>query len=491
MQKYISYTKLIGLFLGPLVFTSLMLTPNPDIIPLPVWKFLACTSFMIIWWVFEPVPYAVTALLPAVLYPVTGVLSSYDTFSAYGNPYIFLFMGGFFIAIALEKHNLHSFIAYRAIKVIGFDPSKVVLGMMSATYFLSMWMSNTAACMMMLPIAISIINMLGNTVEDNKYKTNFITSLLLSIPYAATIGGTATVIGSPPNIILASFFAESFEVDISFVKWLYFGIPFSVIMLFAGWIILTKILFRSKFRFDSLDHYIKEEFAEYFLTNSQVKVLVIFLFTIFLWIVRPFLANATTFEINDEIIAVFCGLLLFVTPINLTKGKFLLEWKDTEKLPWGILLLFGGGIAISSAINYLEIFKVIGNFVKANGKITQLSFILISVIVIAIITEFINNTALSVSVIPIMAALCIALGFNPLIVSLIATFTLSLSFMLAIATPPNSFVFINDHLNGKDMAKAGFLLKIVGIILIIIFYTSGLFDVYKIDFKVVQQLETT
>ena len=337
----------------------------------------------------------------------------------------------------------------------------------------------------MIPIVSSIINNLHVDL-DEKTKRNFIISILIATAFTSTIGGTATIIGSPPNLILKSFFQETFEVDIHFWGWLYFGLPLSLIMAFATWIVLTKILFPSNHGLTISSEMIKDQIEGAYVNSHQKTIGIIFLMAILSWTLRPLYESYLPFEISDELIAIFFGLILFIIPTSLKQNKFLLDWNDTHRIPWGILLLFGSGIAISNAINELEIFNVIAAHVS-DHSVTSKSIALGIIIIFTIFaTETINNTSLAIVMIPLVAALCIATGLNPLAVSLMTVFLISSSFILAVATPSNSLIFINHHLTGYELMKAGSILKVLFVILTIGAYYFGLFDIYKIDFEIIK-----
>lgn len=480
-RVYALKRKLIAFFLGPLFLLSIIMTPCPDFLTINAWNFIGVIGFMLIWWLFEPVNSAVTSFLPVFLFPLLGILDSYTTFKSFGSPYVFMFLGGFFIAIAIEKHKLHYTIASQIIKFTGTSSDRVLFAILLTTYLLSMWISNTAVTIIMLPIVSSIINNIDIQISEN-IKKNFIISALIATAFASTIGGMSTLVGSPPNLILKSFFQETFEVDLHFSGWLMFGLPISLLLLISTWMILVRS-YPSLHKINISEDILRNNIDGAIITKNQRLVLLIFILTVIMWVFRPIYEGFLSFEISDEIISIFFGLLLFMIPTSLKDNKFLLEWRDTERLPWGIIFLFGSGIAISSAINELNIFEFIAKNMSMPSAVSQLFALIFIAIFVTIATETINNTSLSIVMIPIASAVCIATGLNPLVTCLFMLMLISTAFILPVATPSNSLIFINHNLTVYDMMKIGIKLKIISVIVISAAYYFGLFDVYKIDFE--------
>ena len=337
-------TKKIGLLLGPILFFIIVNLPF-FLISEKADAVIAVAIWMVIWWISETVNIAVTALLPLILFPLLKVMDIADVGANYGSPIIFLFFGGFVLALALEKVNLHKRIALNIVKFTGTTPNKVVLGFMIATGFMSMWISNTAATVVMLPIAISVIKLLIDDKDGfTKGDKNFALSIMLGIAFAANAGGIATVIGTPPNSVLIGLLENQYNIQISFLTWMSFGLPFSIIMIVAVYFVLVKLMFPSKgILFSASANLISDEVEKLGkISKEEKRVLLIFGITVFLWVTRTIINSIfTDLKLSDTIISLIGAVSLFAIPMNFHKGNFILKWKDTEKLAWGILLLFG------------------------------------------------------------------------------------------------------------------------------------------------------
>ena len=342
--------KKLGLILGPLLFTLTLLFFHPEGLNKQANAVLACTIWVAIWWITEALPIAATSLLPIILFPLTGALKLSETTASFGHKYIFLYIGGFILAIAIERWNLHKRIALNIIKIIGTNVKSIILGFMIATAFLSMWISNTATSVMMLPIGMAIIAQLidnPDTIEnENKI---FGKALMLAIAYSASIGGMATLIGTPPNLILAGIVQEIYGIEITFSKWIVFGLPISIVLLLICWKYLTSYAFKFKQEsFPGGKTEIKNQLKALGKISYEEKiVLTVFVFTAFAWITRSFLLKKFIDNIDDTIIAIIAGLVLFIIPASNEKKRKIITWDEAVKLPWGVLLLFGGGLALA------------------------------------------------------------------------------------------------------------------------------------------------
>ncbi|MDT0643837.1 SLC13 family permease [Zunongwangia sp. F363] len=467
-------TRYFVLLCGPLLFVILQWAGNPDSIPDAAWDVLCVTLWMALWWVTEAVPIAATALLPIALFPLTGVLEIGAVTSAYGDKYIFLYLGGFLLAIAIEKWNLHRRIALSIIKFIGTNIKFIILGFMIATAFLSMWISNTATSVMMLPIGTAIISELqdhpaGLKNEDKKFGK----ALMLGIAYSASIGGIATLIGTPPNLVLAGIVEKLYGIEISFVQWIVLGLPISVFLLFICWKYLTVFAFDFKgMKLPGEKNEISSMLDQLGrMGREEITVLVIFICTALAWITRSFLLAPIIPNIDDTIIAMAAGILLFVLPSGKKEGR-ILDWEDAGRIPWGIIILFGGGMALAKA------FEVSGLAVWIGEQLTSLEnlpfFLLILVLVAAVnfLTEVTSNLATTAMLLPILAPMAVALGIHPYFLLVAATLAASCAFMLPVATPPNAVVFGSGQLSIPDMVKAGIFMNIFSILLIslIVYY---------------------
>ncbi|MDT0677212.1 SLC13 family permease [Autumnicola musiva] len=461
-------TKFVILLLGPMLFWILQWTGNPDTIPGAAWDVLSITLWMAVWWVTEAVPIATTALLPIALFPLTGVLDIGPTTGAYGDKYIFLYLGGFLLAIAIEKWNLHRRIALSIIKFIGTNVKFIILGFMVATAFLSMWISNTATSVMMLPIGTAIISELQDEHTGLNNKNDlFGKALMLGIAYSASIGGIATLIGTPPNLILAGIIEKLYGIEISFVKWIVLGLPISIFLLYICWKYLTSFAFDFKgMKLPGEKDEISSMLSKLGKMSREEKiVLTVFVGTAFAWITRSFLLTPLIPNIDDTIIAIGAGILLFALPSG-KKGERILNWEDAVKIPWGIIILFGGGMALAKA------FEVSGLAIWIGQELTSLEnlpfFLLILILVAAVnfLTEVTSNLATTAMLLPILAPMAVAIGIHPYFLLIAATLAASCAFMLPVATPPNAVVFGSGHLSIPDMVKAGIFMNILSILLI-------------------------
>ena len=465
-------SKKIGLFLGPLLFILIRLFLNSDGLSDEANAVLASTLWIAVWWITEAIPIAVTSLLPIILFPLSGALPLAETSSSFGHRYVFLYMGGFILALAIEKWNLHKRIALNIIKLIGTDVRKIILGFMLATAFLSMWISNTATAVMMLPIGIAIIKQMKDlkSIPDQE-NLIFGKALMLSIAFSASVGGIATLIGTPPNLVFAGIIQELYGIEISFLKWIIFGLPISIILLTISWIYLTRVAFKfSQNNFDLGMVEIKKQLTELGEIRYEEKiVLVVFVITGAAWISRTFFLNLFLPSLDDSMIALMSGISLFL----LSTGKKnndekIMHWEDAVKLPWGILLLFGGGLAIAAGFQSSGLASWIAeNFTQLSGFSL---FIILLVVIAAVnfLTEITSNIATTAMLLPILAPTALILGVHPYILMVGATLSASCAFMLPVATPPNAVVFGSNYLKISDMVRVGILMNIISIIIIFI-----------------------
>lgn len=463
--------KIFGLITGPLLFAIIILwSPETALNPL-AWKVIAAAVWMVVWWVTEAAPIAVTALLPIILFPLTGVFTIDEATAPYANKIIFLFMGGFLLGLAMERHNLHKRIALNLIKLTGTNPNGIILGFMITTAFISMWISNTATTVMMLPIAISITNLLGIDNDSGKGQKRFALSLMLGIAYAANIGGTATIIGTPPNVAWVGFMSDMIGVEVTFAKYLTIGLPISLIMLTITYFLITRVLYPSRIANLSESAKVIEDqrIALGKISKAEKRVAVIFISTALAWILRGSINNwFDTNLLNDSIIAMTGGILMFITPLDLKKSKFLMEWEYTSKLPWGILLLFGGGLTLAKAMEKSDIVQVIGESIAGAGDISPVLLVAGLIAFMLFMTELMSNVALAVIFIPVVIGISISLNINPMYLTMPVTLAASYAFMMPISTPPNAIVFSSGMIRIKDMMRAGILLNVIAIILLVI-----------------------
>ena len=461
--------KNIGLFLGPLLFVLISNLPPPAGLSEDGVAVLACTFWIAIWWITEAIPIAVTSLLPIILFPLTGALDLSTTTSSYGHKYVFLYIGGFILAIAIERWNLHKRIALSIIKIIGTNVRGIILGFMVATAFLSMWISNTATSVMMLPIGMAIIAQLRDnpdTIEDeNKI---FGKMLMLAIAYSASIGGIATLIGTPPNIVLAGILEELYNVEITFPQWMMIGLPISIILLFICWKYLTSFAFNIKQdKFPGGIAEIKKQHKNLGNISYEEKmVLIVFAGTAIAWISRSFFLQKFIPNIDDTIIGIIAGVVLFLIPASKEKHRKILTWEEAVKLPWGILLLFGGGLALAQAFKVSGLAEWIGGQLTLLNGIALILIVLVLTAAINFLTEITSNLATTAMMLPILASLALSLNVHPYILMVATTLAASCAFMLPVATPPNAVVFGSGYLKVFDMVRVGLWMNIISIIIL-------------------------
>ncbi len=465
-------SKKIGLFLAPLLFFIIVNLPFTLVSELGD-KVIAVAVWMIIWWITEAVHIAVTALLPLVLFPLLGVMNANDVGANYGSPIIFLFFGGFVLALALEKVNLHKRIALTIIKMTGTTPNKVILGFMIATAFMSMWISNTASTVVMLPIAISVIRLL---IDDDdgftKGDKNFALSVMLGIAFSANAGGIATVIGTPPNSVLIGLLENEYNTEISFVKWMTMGLPFSMAMVTLCYLVLVKWMFPcNHIQFTTSSNVISEELKKLGkISKEERRVLTIFGITVFLWITRTLINHLLPgLKLSDTIISLICAISLFVIPMNFRKGTFVLQWNDTSRLAWGILILFGGGLALAKGMASSGLVDVITQAIQ-NGNFSPWIVVSLLIFLMLFMTELMSNVALVAVLAPVVAGIAIGLNIPMLYVLIPVTMASSCAFMLPMATPPNAIVFASGYVKVNQMARAGVILNLLAVALLILYY---------------------
>jgi len=467
---------IIGLILGPILFSVIMIFVDAEGLSFEAKCILASTAWMAVWWVTECVPISVTALLPIVLFPLTGGMDLSTTTAAYGHKLVFLFVGGFLIALAIEKWHLHKRLALNIIRFTGSNKSRVILGFMLATAFLSMWISNTATSIMILPVGLAIISQLKDDPKTIENENEFFgKSLMIAIAYSASIGGMATLIGTPPNMVLAGVVEESYGIKLNMFDWMKFGVPLSSFLLIICWLYLTKIAFKFKNEEfsagrDEIQRQIKKlgKFS-----NEEIKVLVVFTLTALGWIFRG--SIETIFPmIDDTIIAIFFAVTLFIIPTkNQKTNTTLLVWNDTVKLPWGILILFGGGMAIASAFGKSGLALWIADLLTNLNDVSLFLIILIIVTSINLLTEVTSNMATTAMLLPVLVTIALAIDVHPYFLLVAATLAASCAFMLPISTPPNAVVFGSGFLKIEDMFKKGVWMNLISIITItlVVYYT--------------------
>jgi len=463
-----SRSQIIGLVLGPALMILMLLIGAPDGLSDTAWATAATGVLMATWWATEAVPIAVTALLPIVLFPMLGITTIQETVPPYANKVIFLFLGGFIVAFAMQRWNLHRRIALTVLQHVGGNGRSLVGGFMLASALISMWVMNTSTTMMLLPIAISIITVIHNSVEGmtENAKTDFQFSLLLGIAYGATIGGMATLVGTAPNAMFAAFMLENYGTEIIFAKWMMVGLPLSAMMLPLAWLVLTRVIFKVDFVTSEEGHAalrkMKEEMGG--ITGPEIRVAVIFLIMASTWILRPLLVKIPPLAaLDDSLIAIAGAILLFLVPSGEKSDPLLLRWKYAEQLPWGVLLLFGGGLTLANAVSRTGLAEWLGSSLHAVGALPLFVLVILAAALIIFLTELTSNIATTATFLPVVGAIAIEAGYDPIILAVPVTLAASCAFMLPVATPPNAIVFGSGMLTIPRMARAGFALNLIGI----------------------------
>lgn len=460
--------RLTGLVLGPLLFTLTFVFFKPDGLSSEAQAVLASTLWVATWWITEAIPIPATSLLPVVLLPLTGALDGDSVVAAYGNDIIFLFIGGFTLAIAMEKWNLHQRIALSIVAAIGTSPRRIVLGFMVATGFLSMWVSNTAATMMMIPVGLAVAYQAARSLRGGEYHDElpkFEKSIIFGIGYAATIGGLGTLIGTPPLAVLSATVGELFGETISFAQWMLFGIPIVIILLTLTWLYLTGVKFKIRFKqLPGGEKLIRDEKVALGSMSSQEKtVLCVFIGVAFMWVTRSFIWEDLLPGISDGVIGIMGAIVLFTLPSRGTHEKRILRWEDSTKIPWGILLLFGGGLAIAAGFVDSGLSAWIGEQLRMLDGINIFLVIAISTALVLFLTEITSNAATATMILPVMAAFALALGIHPYALMVPCAMAANCAFMLPVGTPPNAIMFGTGKISIMDMVKTGFWINLLAL----------------------------
>jgi sodium-dependent dicarboxylate transporter 2/3/5 len=498
----VSKIKAVGMLAGPVLFIYFMFFTNLDPGQPAVSATLAVATLMAVWWITEALPLAVTSLLPVALFPLLGIMDGKDVSSTYFNHVIFLFIGGFMVALAMQKWNLHKRIALKILLFTGVSPARILLGFMFSTAFLSMWISNTATAMMMIPIVISVIDKLEDSVgkaETGKYATG----LLLGIAYSASIGGIATLVGTPPNLSFARIFQIYFPgaPEISFTQWFLFALPVSVFVFVLVWGYLYMIFGPRRKKWPKLSHdTFREQYRELGRTSFEEKaVLVVFVLLAITWLTRAGLDFGSIRlpgwsalfghpeYINDGTVAIFYAILLFIVPSKDNRAIKLMDWKTARGIPWNIVLLFGGGFALASGFKESGLSLWFGEQLSFISAAHPIVVILAICLMMTFLTELTSNTATTEMLLPVLAGIAMSSNINPLLFMLPATLSASMAFMLPVATPPNAIIFGTNRIRMIDMARTGLILNILGALVITFatyYLATAIFDINLNEFPV-------
>lgn len=469
-----SYRQIAAIILGLSLFAVTSLLPPPENMSPTAWHVAGIAALMALWWITEALPIPVTALVPIVAFPLSGISSLNDAAAPYASPLIFLFLGGFLLALGLERWNLHRRIALTILKRSGARPSALIGGFLLAAAGLSMWVSNTATAMMMLPIGLSVIGLLHADgvaalppVEDR----NFAVALLLAIAYGASIGGLGTLIGTPPNALFAAYLMEAHGISVGFGQWMLLGVPLVAALLPLAWLILTRVAFPvGGAVIAGADQVIADELKALGpMSRPEKCVASIFGATATLWIIRPAINTlAPELSLSDPIIAMLGAFALFMIPANLRKGEFLLNWDWARRLPWGVLILFGGGLSLASAMSTSGLAAWIGQIMIAGAGWPVFWIVVVIAAIVVFLTEITSNTATAAVFLPLAASFAAMIAVSPFMLMVPVALAASCAFMMPVATPPNAIVFSSGAVTVPHMARAGLYLNLAALFLIVL-----------------------
>ncbi len=477
----------IGLILGVVVFLALEAMPAPAGLSVAGWHTAAVAALIATWWVSEAIPLSATALIPLAAFPLLDVMPIKETAYPYANPIIFLMLGGFIIALGMQRWGLHRRIALNLVALVGGRPVNVVGGFMLATAPISMWVFNTTTTVMMVPIALSVIDFATREAGDDAARQaenrRFATALMIGIAYAATIGGMGTLIGTAPNAVLAGFMSETYGIDVSFLDWMMVGVPTMVIMLPIVWVILTRIVFPLHLpAVPGQAAMIAEQLKDLGpMSRGERLVAVIVAVTAALWVFRPMITEATGIPLHDTAIAFLGALAMFVVPVEPRKGIFVLSGDWASKLPWGVVILFGGGLSLAAGIKGSGLADWIGGQTGGLAGLPTVIVILCVVALMILLTELTSNTATTATFLPIVAAVAVGLGENPLLLVFPTVLAASCAFMMPVATPPNAVVFASGYIRIAQLVRAGVLANITGLVVTMAITYSAVRAVFGIE----------
>jgi sodium-dependent dicarboxylate transporter 2/3/5 len=462
----------IGRILGPLVFGIMFAAESlQDVMPPEAWRVAAVGLWMAIWWATEAIPVAVTAFLPLVLFEPLGIASFRDAAAPYANPTIYLFLGGFMLALAIERWDLHRRISLAILDRTGTDGRRLVAGFMFIAAMLSMWMTNTSTTIMLLPIVLSVVGVMRENVTevDEQTMANFQVLMLLGVAYAASIGGLATLVGTPPNALLIAYMSENYGLEISFARWMMVGIPVTLTMLPIAWLILTRIVFPISIPANqAVDRHLHELRAELgSMSAAERRVATIFALVVGCWMLRrPLTELLGLTGVSDAGIVMTAAVLLFMVPSGNKNQAQLLVWSDASRLPWGVLILFGGGLSLASGVSNSGLALWLGESLAPLNALGTAVLVVAAVALVIYLTELTSNLATTATLLPVMGAIAVQAGVPPIMLTVPITIAASCAFMLPVATPPNAIVFATGAISIPQMVKAGFFLNLIGIVIV-------------------------
>jgi sodium-dependent dicarboxylate transporter 2/3/5 len=463
----------VGLLLGPALFAVVLLMSPPLGVPEPAWRVAAVALWMATWWVTEAIPLAATALLPLVLFPLLGIVPIDAAAAPYANPVIFLFMGGFLLAAAFERCGLHRRIALAMVRLGGTGPRQIVGSFMGATAFISLWVSNTATVAMLLPMALSLVDLVEEradfspaTAEHSHH--NFAVALLLGLAYAANIGGLGTPIGTPPNALLVGYMAESFGRRVGFVEWMFFGVPLVLVGLPLAWLLLTRVFFPvgAERIAGGRDAITAQARALGRMSRTEWTVGIVAALTAAAWLTQPLLARVVP-GVSEAGIAVAGSLLLFLIPVG-RRGERALGWDATGRVPWDVLVLVGGGLSLGNAIQQTGLAVAVGKSAVAASAMPIALVVLVVTAIVVLLTELTSNTAVAAALLPVVTSLAVAIGGDPMLLAASTVLAASCGFMMPVGTPPNAMVYGTWRIRMPEMLRAGLATNLLFIALITI-----------------------
>jgi len=462
-----------GFLIGLASFFILLLLPSPEGLNSTAWTVAAIAVLMAIWWATEAIPVAVTALLPLALFPLLGITSFEEAAVPYANKNIYLFLGGFILALGIESSGLHKRIALKMIIAVGSSGASLIGGFMLVAALISMWVMNTSTTLMLLPIGLAVCTVMADTIPglSEKQKKDFDTALLLGIAYAATIGGMSTLIGTAPNIVFSSFMQDTYGVEISMLNWMMLGVPLAAVLLLGAWISLTKYVFKINFEASSESKLELKKILDEMgtLSKDEIRISIIFGLAVFAWVFRKLLVNFELFSgLTDAGIAIIAAILIFMTPSATKKGD-LLKWEKSKDLPWGLLILFGGGLSLAAQISSSGLGIWIGESLIVLSTIPPILLILAVATLIIFLTEITSNVTTTTTFLPVFGGVAIAIGILPVSLTIPVCLAASCAFMLPVATPPNAIVYGSNKFTIATMMRAGIALNIIGILVVTLF----------------------
>ncbi|MEW5982567.1 MAG: DASS family sodium-coupled anion symporter [Acidobacteriota bacterium] len=451
-----------GWVLGPGVLLATLVMPAPAGLSVEGWRTAGAGMLMAVLWITEAIPIPATALLPLVLFPLLGLSHIRDAAAPYSNPVILLFLGGFIIALGMQKWNLHRRVAITLIAALGTRPRRIILGFLASSCFISMWVSNTATALMMLPIATSVVALLPPGTRGDTGRRAFGVALMLSVAYGSTSGGMATLIGTPPNALLAGYMDSVYHVDLGFAQWMLLGVPVTLVALPVVYLVLTRVSFRlGAAELPGMKALLAEERSRLGRpSRGEMSVAVVFCLTALGWIFQPLIERVVPF-VSDTTVAIAGAVALFMIPVNARRGEFVMDWGATRTLPWEVLLLFGGGLSLAGNIEKHGLSRYLGTLAGGLEGVPVIVTLCVVTFLILMLTELTSNTATAATFLPIVGATAVSLGQNPLLFLIPAALASNCAFMLPVGTPPNAIVFGSGLVTLPQMAKAGFILNVV------------------------------